>query len=153
MEGCGMIKTKLSQCSVDEIANSYLGRRWPKNEDPVNDCMRIIEIAGILGCISDEVVLRNTEQNPYVRPAYEKALDSLIEWTATICAMCCPDFDRAKWIEVIHLIFAGRYGGTKVYIKTGKKISKSDASRLTPKQIMESYGVSRAYAYRLLRRK
>lgn len=89
----------------------------------------------------------------YSALSIHRSLSKAIGETAERCSFNFPALSVAHWVEVIDLILAMRYGGTSIYIKRRDNLVTDSVRSMMPKQIMEKFGVSRSYAYRLLRKK
>lgn len=143
-------REKFFSHSVDEFVAEYLRSSWPSDsDDPVDDLLNILRIASALGKTPPDISEFEFEFEKQ-RP---QTISDLIKFFAQSAEACCPSLTPHFWEEAMELTLAQRYGGTTVYIKSKKSISYDDVKHLTPKQIMEKHGKSRAYAYKLLSKK
>lgn len=152
-----MERAELSEYSEDEVVSRYLSSPWPEDDDPIDDCMRVIRMAAVAGESAGhsnvETILGEHSIHTAMNNMQCPTLQSLIERSSVLCAAFYPNINEKAWAGIILKILAGRYGGTEVYIKKKKKLTPEMVRRLTPGEIMARYGVSRSYAYRLLSKK
>lgn len=132
---------------INEAASFYLNANWPENDDPFNDFERIVYLAAARGKVSPEQaekIWRDTQ-----KPDKKRGFKDVLAYHSKICKEMCHDLPMEFWREFIDGVIYGRYGGSRVYIKARRL---ADIEKLSPKQIMERHGVSRATAYRWLKK-
>jgi len=147
----GMDEATARANSIKAFVDWYINERWPENDDPIDDCMRLVKFAHAGGDRSQN--LNEFVESLEAMEPGKRSIEALLNWTSDICFEFCPGIKKIDWLIMADLIISSRYGGTSVYMKSGKALNHEMVSRLSPKQIMEKYGVSRAYAYRLLKNK
>ncbi|TXT24663.1 MAG: hypothetical protein FD131_4888 [Rhodocyclaceae bacterium] len=139
-------REKFNSLSVDEFVAEYLQSTWLSDSDgPIDDLLNLLKIASFLGKSHPDMSEFEKQRKP--------TISELIKPFAQSAEACCPSLTPRFWEEVMARTLAQRYGGTTVYLKIKKSISYDDVKHLTPKQIMEKHGKSRAYAYKLLSKK
>ena len=86
-------------------------------------------------------------------PQSSTGITGLTDYFAAIAEQIEPRLNASTWRAVFSGVFSGRYGGAGIYLKKKPGSYHQEAKRLTAKQIMEKYGVSKSHAYRILNKK
>lgn len=145
------------ECPPEQLAESYLRGGWPTTDDPIDHCMRIVEMAAVFGgrgrAFADKALSEFDQSEVHEATSVHKSLASMIASFSHLAFSLCPSRSVEDWTRVIDLVLSHLYGGTRVYIKGKTNTSKESVKHMTPKQIMEKFGVSRSYAYQLLKKK
>lgn len=144
-----MSDDEIQDISPQKLAESYVNKAWPIDDDPIDDMMRILSVAAKLGG-SSQVNLTNSPTGHYSSLSMHKSLGKAIGDISEHCSFNCSKLSVEFWIEAIDLVLAKRYGGTTLYIKKSDRLEYDHVKGLTPRQIMEKYNISRSYAYKLL---
>ena len=139
---------ELTPHEIKLIVDMYCGLpKIGEADDPADDLRRLASVAaGIPGVAALEGELSAIP----VQPGQEAGLDRLLDCGAGLLHAINPGICLDSWRELFSAIVTARYGGSYVRIRKRPMLGKmSDARHMTPKELMEKYGISRGHAYRL----
>lgn len=134
----------LKSREVAAIVDAYCSRHdLPQSDDPADDLRRLAAIAASL---PGAVLLKGELPATPAQPGF----DGMLDYGAGLLYAINPAIDFASWRSIFAEILTARYGGDRLRIGTRPKLAKeSDARHMTPRELMEKYGISRGHAYRL----
>lgn len=122
-----------------KIGTAWSQLGFPESDDPIDDFINLIRLHPSVSTetMDSECPPRNSDS----------LIVHLSKWAATLA----PGWSKDQWLVIISVCFSARYSGTRVRIKKNPALLKHEsAKKMTPKQLMEEYGISRSYAYKLL---
>lgn len=139
---------------VSKVADAYVRSGTPENDDPLDD-FRLIEKAFQHPSFSERNLAKFSEN---ISPPQRAHGEIFQEWIARYFGHCAnilaPGWSADEWSSLFAEVMVTKYGGQRVRIKSRPaEAVKHAAGRLTPSQLMEQFGISRSYAYRLCKQR
>jgi len=125
---------------LDDFSNWYI----PKYnfDDPIKDAAQIIALF---------LIAKNNKDYEIVLPEFPNSGDSFfIDYISDYAFEVHPILGRDEWGYLLKQILSRKYGGEKFYIKSDPAAElKQAAKSMTAPELMNKFGISRGYAYKL----
>ncbi|WP_036303423.1 hypothetical protein [Methylotenera sp. L2L1] len=75
---------------------------------------------------------------------------SFIDYISDYAFEAHPNLERDEWKYLFTRILSKKYGGEKFYINSDPAAERKQAAKsMTPNELMNKFGISRGYAYKL----